>query len=104
MDDFFGKQRVGMAIDLTETLDVTFLEYLRELVDAGTLVSTGTTRDGGALSLTVTFDGQWRREYMTSRDDCHSFLAEACKAIRDAGGRPPAPTDASRSGRTRRGR
>src|SRR5215203_666339 len=47
----------GGAVDVAELLDGLGSQGIRELVEAGALVSIGTTRDGGALAITVTVDG-----------------------------------------------
>lgn len=104
MDDFFSARKVGMACDLVEMVDVTFAEQARALVAGGALVSIGTTRDGGALSITVTHNGQWRREYLTSVDDLRAFLNAAQVAVEAAGPPVPAPTYQGSNTRARRAR
>lgn len=80
----------GSAVDVHEILTPARMKGLLEMVEAGALVSLGTTSDGGALGVTVTVNGEWRREYLRTADDVDGYLAEAVPAITDllAGGRP----------------
>ena len=103
MSDFFNAQKAGHAVDLEDSLDATFLEHVRDLVGSGALVSVGTTRDGGALSLTITYDGQWRREYLTATDEVHEYLKLAAVTINELASRAPAPTSTVQRRRSRRG-
>lgn len=45
------------------------LKRLLELVDLGALVSLSRSRDGGAVSITVTFDGTYEREWFRNEAD-----------------------------------
>lgn len=65
---------------------------LLDMIEAGALVSMGTTSDGGALAITVTVDGRWRREYVRTADELALYLAAAVPAITEAasGSRPSA--------------
>ena len=75
---------------------------LLELVEAGALVSLGTTSDGGALGVTVTVDGRWRREYFRQADELTAWIAEALPAVQELTS-DRRPTAAQRQ-RTRRPR
>ena len=80
---------------------------LLEMVEAGALVSLGTTSDGGALGITVTVDGQWRREYVRTEDELNLYLAEAVPGVVEllaTNGRQSKPRAASAEprGRSRR--
>jgi len=55
---------------------------LWDCVALGALVSLGTTSDGGALGVTVTVDGRWRRVYVRSAEELEAFVAEAQPAVR----------------------
>jgi len=66
------------------------------IVGAGALVSIGTTSDGGALGITVTLDGRWRREYFRASEDAASWLLEALAAVESE-----APSTASPAPRRR---
>lgn len=74
----------GGAVDVAELLDGLGAQGIRELVEAGALVSVGTTRDGGALALTVTVDGAWRRDYFRKQDEMLLWIAEALPAVESA--------------------
>jgi hypothetical protein len=78
------------------------IKALLDVVEAGALVSLGTTSDGGALGVTITVDGRWRREYFRAEDELTTWLAEALPAVESARGadRP----SAARGSRTRASR
>jgi hypothetical protein len=82
----------GHSVDVVELLDATAAKGVAEMVGAGALVSLGTTSDGGALGITVTVDGEWRREYVRNAEELLAYLAEAVPAITDllAAARPSA--------------
>lgn len=90
--DFLDGGGSGKAVDVHEAVGPEAMKGLLEMVEAGALVSLGTTSDGGALAITVTVDGRWRREYVRSADEVLTYLAEAVPAITDllAGARPSA--------------
>lgn len=74
----------GNAVDVTELLDSSVVKGLAEIVEAGALLSLGTTSDGGALGLTVTVDGKWRREYVRNADELAAWLAQAVPGVTEA--------------------
>lgn len=80
----------GHAVDVVELLDAQVTKGLASIIAAGALLSLGTTSDGGALGITVTIDGKWRREYVRTSDELAAYLAEAVPAVEDlmAGSRP----------------
>lgn len=78
----------GAAVDVTELLDPQRVKGLAEIVEAGALLSLGTTSDGGALGITVTVDGKWRREYVRTGDELDAWLAEAVPGVTEASGSP----------------
>ncbi len=86
MADWFDGNGSGNAIDAVKLLDSKAGEGLHELVGAGALVSMGLTSDGGALGVTVTVDGRWRREYFRDEDALMAWVAEALPAVRTARG------------------
>jgi hypothetical protein len=98
MDDFFSATKSGKVCDLSDLLDATTTEYLRDCIAGGALVSVGTTRDGGACSVTVTHDGEFRREYFTDSEEIHSFLKAAAEAVAGRG----RSLAGSRGGRSRK--
>lgn len=94
----------GHAVDVQGAFDPQAVKGVLAMVEAGALVSLGTTSDGGALGITVTIDGQWRREYVRTAAELKAYLAEAVPAVEDilAGGRPSAAQrSAPRSRRSR---
>jgi len=84
--DWFDGNGAGNAVDVAGVLDGLGAQGLRELVELGALVSMGTTSDGGALGVTVTVDGRWRREYFRDNDTLVAWLAEAIPAVEAAKG------------------
>jgi hypothetical protein len=84
-DDWFDAGGSGARVDVPALLDADeVLVGLFGMVQSGALVSLGTTGDGGALGVTVTVDGRWRREYFRDTDELRSWLAEAGPAVRAA--------------------
>lgn len=105
--DWFDGGGGGSAIDPHELVGADALRGILEMVEAGALVSIGTTSDGGALAVTVTADGRWRREYHRTADDLMAWLAEAVPAVTDVlaasgarnGGSPASTARGTRSRR-----
>lgn len=98
----------GSLADVPLVLDPAALDAIVRLVVRGALVSIGTTRDGGAVGVTVTYDGAWRREYFRAADDLAKFLDGAegqLDAWGLAGGSPPAASQrpGRRAQKARRG-
>jgi len=77
----------GNAVDVFEVMDSGAMKLFLDCVEAGALMSAATTRDGGALGITVTVDGQWRREYFRDAAAVHEWLTGAQDAIAAATGR-----------------
>lgn len=84
MADWFDGGGSGKAVDVPALLDSDALGALLEVVQLGALVGLGTTSDGGALGVTVTVDGRWRREYFRDSEELVSWMAEALPAVRSA--------------------
>jgi hypothetical protein len=84
MSDWFDGGGSGQAVDVEALLDGPAADGLWGIVAAGALVSLGTTSDGGALGVTITVDGRWRREYFRDSEGLCSWLAEAVPAVRAA--------------------
>jgi hypothetical protein len=84
MTDWFDGNGTGDPVDVTKILDGLAAAGIAEMVGAGALVSLGTTSDGGALGLTVTVDGRYRREYFRDEDTLLAWIAEAIPAVHDA--------------------
>jgi hypothetical protein len=84
--DWFDANGNGNAIDAAAIVSGVPMQGVLEMVDAGALVSLGKTSDGGALGVTVTVDGRWRREYFRTSDELELWIAEALPAIHEARG------------------
>lgn len=92
MGDWFDGAGSGSQVDAIAILTSHPGEGIAALVQAGALVSLSLTSDGGALGVTVTVDGRWRREYFRNEEDLTTWLAEAIPAVQAARGStvPPA--------------
>jgi hypothetical protein len=82
-DDWF-ESGSGGTLDVGALLDSKAGELLNEIVASGALLSLGLTSDSGALGVTVTVDGRWRREYFRSADDLSAWIIGGLPDIRDA--------------------
>lgn len=82
MSDWFEVGGSGKELDVPALFDGPSAEGIWSLVQCGALVSLGTTSDGGALGVTVTVDGRWRREYFRDAEDLLTWLSEALPAVR----------------------
>lgn len=81
---WFDEGNGGTPIDVAAMLDSKSAEMIHELVAVGALVSLGLTSDGGALALTVTVDGAWRREYFREAGQMELWLEQAMAPVTDA--------------------
>jgi hypothetical protein len=91
---FFDEQGSGSAVDVDKLMDSGVPSLLWRIVNAGGLVSVGKTSDGGALGVTVTLDGRWRREYFRDSDEAVDWLLRAAEAVE---AEAPAASSGSRS-------
>lgn len=96
MSDWFAGNGHGGSVDATALVSDAS-DALGALVQLGALVSVGITSDGGALGVTVTLDGRWRREYFRGTEDMLAWLAEAIEAVKSS----PVQVDAPPVRRTR---
>lgn len=103
MSDFFDGAGSGSPVDVAKLLDSEAIGgYLVGIIERGALLSLGTTSDGGAMSVTVTLDGRWRREYFRDQEALALWLEQAYDAVASA---PRAASPGPDSGqRRRRGR
>lgn len=99
--DWFEGNGSGGAVDVHEVAGDVAVKALLDVVQAGALLSMGTTSDGGALGVTITVDGRWRREYFRDADSLAAWLAEALPAVETARG-AASPSAASRPRSRRR--
>jgi hypothetical protein len=100
--DWFDGNGNGNAVDVAACLEGANAKGVSHLVQAGALVSLGTTSDGGALGMTVTVNGRWRREYFRDAAEMQAWIGEAIPAVEAALG-APSPSTAPRQ-RPRRSR
>jgi hypothetical protein len=100
--DWFDGGGRGSAVDVPSLLDSAGGTAIWDLVAAGALVGLGLTRDRGALGVTITVDGRWRREYFRDADDLQLWMAEAVPAVRDALERLAASSEPGKRARGRR--
>lgn len=103
MSDWFDGGGSGKTVDAVALLDSDAGRGVHELVGAGALVSLGLTSDGGALGVTVTVDGRWRREYFRDEDELLVWVAEALPAVAAARAAQPASGVSGNGQRRRRG-
>jgi len=82
MSDWFEGAGSGGEVDVAAMLDSAAPELLWQVVELGALLSLGRTTDGGALGVTVTVDGRWRREYFRDSEALTLWLTEAIPAVR----------------------
>lgn len=78
---WFKGSKTGSAVDVPALMDSAVPQVLWECVAAGAMVSIGTTRDGGALAVTVTLDGEWEREYFRESEAATEWLMEIHAAL-----------------------
>ena len=99
MADWFEEGGSGSPVDVAKVMDSKAADLVWELIAGGVLVSLGTTSDGGALGITVTLDGRWRRQYFRETEEAVSWLEGAVAHVL-----PEAKRQAAPSGRQRRTR
>lgn len=75
MTDWLEEGGAGSTVDVAALMDSSALEPAWRIVQAGALLSFGRTSDGGALSVTVTIDGRWRRQYFRDVDELTEWLS-----------------------------
>lgn len=97
---WFDEAGNGQPVDVAAVFDSEVPVLVAAIVQAGALVSIGTTSDGGALGITVTLDGRWRREYFRESEAARDWLVQALKGVESEG----RPSPASSGPRRRRQR
>lgn len=100
MTTWFDEAGHGDPVDVQAVMDSDCPSVLWDIVAAGAMVSLGTTSDGGALGVTVTLDGKWRREYVRDSEVLADFLGSALAAVLEAN-RAASASPVSRSRRRR---
>jgi hypothetical protein len=79
MSDWLDEGTSGKAVDVAAVMDSEAAELAWRVVAAGALLSFGRTSDGGALGVTVTIDGRWRREYFRDAEELIQWLTGAAE-------------------------
>ena len=82
--DWFDGGGSGHEVDVHELVAAVPMKAMLDVVQAGALLSLGTTSDGGALGVTITVDGRWRREYFRNEEELTAWLAQAVPAVTEA--------------------
>lgn len=77
MSDWLDEGTSGKRVDVAAVMDSKAADLAWRVVQAGALLSFGRTSDGGALGVTVTIDGRWRREYFRDADELVEWLTGA---------------------------
>lgn len=90
------------VVDAAAFFDSDVPQRLGRLVGLGVLVAIGTTRDRGALSIQITQDGDWTREYFRRSDEAVEWLDYWADVIEK--NFSSEPVEAATSPKPRRGR
>lgn len=92
MHEWFKGQGGGDAVDAAAMLDSKAANLVGSICGHGALVGLATTRDRGALGVTVTVDGAFRREYFRDVEELIAWLEVADAVVREIwDATPPAP-------------
>lgn len=81
MTDWFDAAGGSNPVRVLSVVGASVTDTLLDFVQSGAMVTLATTSDGGALGVTITVDGRWRREYFRDADDLERWLEEGTKAI-----------------------
>lgn len=102
MSDWFDDGGSGSAVDVAALLDSDVPALTARIIGAGALCSFGTTGDGGALAVTVTWDGDWKRGYFRSSEEAIDWLTGAAEAVEALSEREAASPGSRKRGRGRK--
>jgi hypothetical protein len=88
--DFWGNGK-GEPVDVHRLLDSDVVHWLGVLVAAGAMVSFSTTRDRGALRVTVWWNDKSKPEYFRESEEAEEWLGRAAAAVlgHEVGPLPP---------------
>lgn len=100
-NDWFEDGQATAAVDLPSLLDAGVVDAFCDVVRAGALVSVGMSRDGGALGVTVTSDGRWRREWFRESEALTTWLLGAATFLVTNGRASGSTEPGQRSRRTK---
>lgn len=103
MGDWFDSGGNGTPVDCAAMFDSEAAGLLLRLIQSGALVSLGTTSDGGALGITITVDGRWRREYFRDSEALTGWLEGAADVVPELAAASRASAARVNGSRRRRG-
>lgn len=103
VNDWFDAGGNGSTCDVVALFDSEAAGLLLGIVASGALVSMGTTSDGGAVAITITVDGRYRREYFRDSESLTDWLAGAAEPVRLAVESTRASSARGNGSRKRRG-
>jgi len=86
---FLNRAGARAPVDVGTVLEPGTIEYLVSIIQSGALVSLGCTRDGGTMSVTVTVDGQYEREWVRTPEEACDFLREVDAFLTEKPTPPP---------------
>jgi hypothetical protein len=92
----------GSPVDVAGFMDSRIPELFGRIVAAGALLSVGSTSDGGAIGITVTLDGRWRRQWFRESDEAVDWLEAGASWLEAQ--RPPSAAPSAHRERIRRSR
>lgn len=95
MSDWFEDAASANAVDVSDLWTAEVQDAFAVVVAAGALVSCGLSSDGGALGVTVTSDGRWRRDWFREADALAKWLLGAATFLTN-GGQPATSGNGSR--------
>jgi hypothetical protein len=78
---WFDEGASGSPVDVSKVFTDEAIVHLLAMVQAGALISIGVTSDGGALGITVTVDGNWRREYFRDWEQLELWTSAAVAPV-----------------------
>lgn len=102
---FLGNGNHGSVVDAAAFFDSGIPERAGRLLAMGLLVAFGTTRDRGAISVQITHNGEWDREYFRAADDAVEWMTLVIEAAEAQGlganGQQAVATQTPRRGRSK---
>lgn len=85
MGGLLGENGAGAVIDLVAFFDSDVMSEVWVVLELGAMVSIGTSRDGGAVMISVVDNGEWEKEYFRHVGEAVSWLQRVSQALRDRG-------------------
>lgn len=87
--DWFSDRSSTGEVDAADVITPAVFDHLFALLALGALVSFSKSRDGGAVAVTVTHDGEWRREWFRSSEELERWIANGVEAVTRRASDPP---------------